>query len=262
MRIRENATKRRLAAGGTVFGIFIPFGEPGLVELCGIAGFDFVIIDMEHGAIDAPQCENLIRAAEVADVTPVVRVSTTEPAAILRLLDAGAQGIMAPHVNSREDAARAVAAVRYPPLGRRGAGSQRAAAYGMKLHRRDWVRHANQEMLLIAMLEEVDAMEHVRDILAVPGVDAYEVGRGDLSLSMGLPGEVSHPRVEAAVEQAVAAVLDAGKTVSDTIGSPQEAKTLIDRGYRMMNCSFAGIATPALRTLVEGVRAVAPAGRG
>ena len=118
MRIRENATKRRLAAGGTVFGIFIPFGEPGLVELCGIAGFDFVIIDMEHGAIDAPQCENLIRAAEVADVTPVVRVSTTEPAAILRLLDAGAQGIMAPHVNSREDAARAVAAVRYPPLGR------------------------------------------------------------------------------------------------------------------------------------------------
>src|SRR5437879_1556986 len=175
MLIRENVTKRKLAAGGTVFGIFVPFAEPGLVELCGIAGFDFAILDMEHGAIDVSECEDLIRAAEVVDVTPVVRLSATEAAAILRLLDAGAQGIMVPHVNSREDAERAVAAVRYPPQGHRGAGSQRAAAYGMKLHRRDWVRHANQEMLLIAMLEESDAMEHLADILAVPGIDAYEI---------------------------------------------------------------------------------------
>ncbi len=260
MRIRENVTKRKLATGGTVFGIFVPFAEPGLVELCGIAGFDFAILDMEHGAIDVAECENLIRAAEVVELTPVVRVSTAELATILRLLDAGAQGIMVPHVNSREDAERAVAAVRYPPLGRRGAGSQRAAAYGMRLHRRDWVSHANREMLLIAMLEEVDAMARVRDIVAVPGIDAYEIGRGDLSLSMGLPGEVTHPKVEAAVELAVAAILDAGRVVSDTVGSPQEAKMLVARGYRMMNCSFVGTATRALRTLVEDVRAQFPAG--
>lgn len=259
MRVRENATKRKLAAGGTVFGIFVPFAEPGLVELCGIAGFDFAILDMEHGAIDVSECENLIRAAEVVDVTPVVRVSTAEPATILRLLDAGAQGVMVPHVNSREDAERAVAVVRYPPLGHRGAGSQRAAAYGMQLHKRDWVKHANQEMLLIAMLEEADAMTHVRDILAVPGIDAYEIGRGDLSMSMGIPGEVTNPKVEAAVEQAVAAIMDAGRVASDTIGSPQEAKALVTRGYRMMNCSFVGTTTRALRTLADGVRAEFPA---
>jgi len=193
-------------------------------------------------------------------VTPVVRVSTAEPATILRLLDAGAQGIMVPHVNTPGDAERAVAVVRYPPIGRRGAGSQRAAAYGMRLHRRDWVAHANQEMLLIAMLEEADAMTHLRDILAVPGIDVYEIGRGDLSLSMGLPGELTHPKVEAAVEQAVAAMLDAGRVVSDTIGSPQEAKTLVARGYRMMNCSFVGTAARALRTLVDDVRAQFPPG--
>jgi 2-keto-3-deoxy-L-rhamnonate aldolase RhmA len=259
VRLRENATKRKLVSGGTVFGIFVPFPEPGLIELCGIAGFDFAILDMEHGAIDARDCEHLIRAGEVADVTPIVRISTAEPAAILRVLDAGAQGIMVPHVNSRADAERAVAAVRYPPLGHRGAGSQRAAAFGMRVHRRDWVQHANREMLLIAMLEEAAAMEHVRDILAVPGIDVYEIGRGDLSLSMGMPGEIAHPKVEAAVNQAVAAILDAGGMVSDTVSSAEEAKALVAHGYRMMNCTFTGTATRALRSLADDVRAQFPA---
>jgi len=232
----------------------MPFAAPGLVELCALAGFDYVIIDLEHGAIDVGECEGLVRAAEVAEVTPIARVATTEQGAILRLLDAGVQGLMVPHVSSRADAERAVAAAMYPPLGHRGAGSMRAAAYGQKLHRRDWVRHANEEMLVIAMLEDADAVRNVSEILAVQGLDAFEIGTGDLSLSMGVPGETSHPKVEAAVEQMVATILDAGKIVGDTANDPETARLFVNRGYRMIDCGFVNVTTGALRHLVTAMR--------
>lgn len=255
--IRENTTKRKLREGKTVFGIFIPFAAPDLVELCGLAGFDFIIIDAEHGPLDVSTCQELVRAAEVVGVTPLVRIPTSEPSAILRLLDMGAQGIMVPHVSSKEDAERAVALVKYPPIGKRGMGSMRAAAYGQRVHRSEWVRHSNAETIVIAMLEDVQALEKLPEILSVPHIDAFEIGTGDLSLSMGIPGETSRPEVQAAVDRIVSEVLAAGRVLGDTANDPETATDLIRRGYRIIDCSLAGVVTKALRDLVVGMRAAA-----
>lgn len=256
--IRENTTKRKLREGKTVFGIFIPFAAPDVVELCGLAGFDFIIIDAEHGPLDVSVCEELVRAAEVVGVTPLVRIPTSEPSAILRLLDMGAQGIMVPHVSSKEAAQRAVDLVKYPPIGTRGMGSMRAAAYGQRVHRREWVRHSNAETLVIAMLEDVEGVENLPEILTVPHIDAFEIGTGDLSLSMGFPGETSRPEVQAAVDRIVSKVLAAGGVLGDTANDPETAKDFMRRGYRVIDCSLASIVTKTLRDLVDGMRAAAP----
>jgi 4-hydroxy-2-oxoheptanedioate aldolase len=256
--IRDNKTKGKLRKGEIVFGIFIPFAAPDLIELCGLAGFDYAIIDAEHGPLDVSACAGLVRAAEVAGVTPLVRIPTSEPSVILRLLDMGVQGIMVPHVSSKEDAERAVALVKYPPLGKRGMGSMRAAAFGRRVHRSEWVRHSNAETLVIAMLEDEKAIENLSDILSVPHIDAFEIGTGDLSLSMGIPGDVSNPRVQAAVDRIVSSVLAAGRVLGDTANDPESAADLIRRGYRMIDCSLASVATKALTDLVAGMRAAGP----
>lgn len=254
MLIRENATKRKLREGKTVFGIFIPFAAPDVVELCGLAGFDFILIDAEHGPLDVSACEELVRAAEVVGVTPLVRIPTSEPSAILRLLDMGAQGIMVPHVSSKGDAQRAVDFVKYPPIGTRGMGSMRAAAYGQRVHRREWVRHSNAETIVIAMIEDAGGVEHLPEILTVPHIDWFEIGTGDLSLSMGFPGETSRPEVQAGVDRIVSKVLAAGGVLGDTANDAETAKDFMRRGYRAINCSLANIVTKAMRDLVDGMR--------
>lgn len=204
--MRANPLKETLEAGGTVFGSFVSLPEPGIVEAIGYAGYDFVIIDMEHSPIDFGDLRCLLAAADGAGVAPLVRVGTPEANPILRVLDTGALGVMVPHVRSAEDARAVVSACRYFPDGKRGVNSAtRAAGYGLAdfgTH----VQESNEEILTIALIEDPEGVDDIAAITGVPGLDIVCPGPGDLSAALGLPGQSQHPTVQAAVQQVVEAV--------------------------------------------------------
>lgn len=255
MRPRINTTKRKLDAGETVFGIFVAIPSPRVVELCGIAGFDYVVIDAEHGPIDLGVCENMVRAAEAVGMTPIVRVPGHDSKVILRYLDVGAQGVMAPQVNSVKDAQAIIDAVKYAPVGKRGLGPGRAAMYGLGEPLREYAPNENNELLIIVQLENIAALDELDALVKVPGIDAFEIGTADLSASMGFPGQSSRPDVQEVVQRFVNAVLGAGSVIGDTANDAASAADLRKRGYRMLDCGFESYSVGLLKSLVSEVRA-------
>jgi 4-hydroxy-2-oxoheptanedioate aldolase len=204
--LRPNRTKRALREGKGVIGPFLYLGDAAVAELAGLAGFDFVVIDMEHTTRTLAEVQQLVLAAETADVTPIVRVPEPDEKLILRVLEAGAQGVMVPLLETAEAAARVASAVRYPPAGTRGTFSHsRAARYGLAAAPlAEFMREADREVLLIGLIETPRGVAGIEAILAA-GVDVAVVGRGDLSSLMGLPGEPGHPSVEEAAARVVEA---------------------------------------------------------
>src|SRR5438067_1428762 len=147
--MRTNTLKSKLAAGQPVVGPLLSFNSPELVEFLGLAGFDFVLIDAEHNLVDLDPCLQLVRAADAVGLTPLVRVPRNEPTTILAYLETGAQGIVVPHVRTADDAAAAVRAVKYAPVGRRSsAGSSRAAGYGLTQSAGEYFRAANEQTMV------------------------------------------------------------------------------------------------------------------
>lgn len=236
-----NTVKRKLAAGKSVVGIWVGTSDPRLIELCGIAGFDYVVIDAEHSPISERTCEELVRAAEVHGLTSIVRVPDNREKVILRYLDVGALGIIVPQIKSREDAERAVRAARYAPMGQRGMSAGRLSGYGASMNIQDYVERINQETVVILQIEHKQAVDQLAEILAVEGVDAFEIGRADLSQSLGLPGNGTRPEVAAYVQRAVEGILGAGRVLGDTTDDPEEARALLARGYRMVACHLTGV---------------------
>jgi 4-hydroxy-2-oxoheptanedioate aldolase len=198
---RPNLTKRKLRAGGTVFGTLLTVMSPELVEMLGLAGLDFIIMEGEHGPWDESQILNIVRASELVGITPTIRLSNLEPDRICRLLDMGVQGIHCSHVASKEEATELVRVVKLVPQGERGFGRfSRANFYGM-LEEREAVEAANAESLVVAQIEDRHGIEHIEEIVQVPGIDILSVGPSDLSQSYGLPGQYDHPTVKAALER-------------------------------------------------------------
>jgi 2-keto-3-deoxy-L-rhamnonate aldolase RhmA len=204
--VRANKTKQALRAGRAVMGPFVYLGDAALAELAGLAGFDFVVIDMEHTTRSLAEVQHLVLAAEGADVTPIVRVPEPDEKLILRVLETGAQGIMVPLLETEAEAQRVVSAVRYPPAGTRGTFSHsRPARYGLAASPlAEFMQQADAEVLLIGLIETPAGVENIEAILDA-GVDVVVPGRGDLSSFMGRPGEPTH----AEVTQAAARVVEA-----------------------------------------------------
>jgi len=197
--MRTNRLKEALQAGRPVFGTLVSMPEPGIVEIIGCAGFDFVIIDMEHSPIDFGHLRTLLPAADSAGLVPLVRVGTCEANPILRVLDSGAFGVMAAHVRNREDALALVRACRYPPQGIRGVNSSmRAAGYG-RANFAEHVQQSNEEILTVALVEDQSGVEAIEEIVKVEGLDIVVPGPGDLAASLGLLGQMQHPKVQEGV---------------------------------------------------------------
>jgi 2-keto-3-deoxy-L-rhamnonate aldolase RhmA len=257
--IIENRAKKMLADGSAIVGVFLTIPSPRLVELIGYAGADYLVIDAEHGLIDVGAAEDMIRAAELSGVTPVVRVPSHDPKLILRYLESGAQGVMAPQVNTAEAARAVVDAVRYPPDGQRGLGPGRASRYGgagvPDFSMGEYAREANRQILTIVQLEHVDALKELPQIMAVSGIDAFEIGTADLSASMGMPGNTTHPDVLAVVEELSRTVIENGRILGDTISTPEAARDLIARGFRMVNFNFARFVSGGMASFIRGSRA-------
>jgi len=216
--MRHNRAKEKLAAGTPISVIAPTYTSAGLVELLAQMGFDVIFIDCEHGPAGWDDVENMVRAAELWGSTAIVRVQSNDPSTITRALDRGAGGVQVPHVNTRAQAEAAVRAAKFAPIGHRGFAGGRSAL-GVQ---GSFTDHANAETLLVLMLEEVEALHNLDEILKVDHVDAFFIAPGDLSQSMGYPGQVGHPEVQAAIDDAVRRTKAAGKaagvlTTLDTV---------------------------------------------
>lgn len=202
----QNSLREMLAAGGSVIGTFVSLPDPGIVEAIGRAGYDFVLIDMEHSSIDVGTLRVLLMAADSAGVAALVRVGTLDPNPILRVLDSGAGGVVAPHVCNHVQAAALVQACRYPPGGSRGVlGASRAAAYGL-VDFADHARRSDEAVLTVALIEDPEGVEQIDAIVAVDGLDVVIPGAGDLSAAMGYLGQPNHPVVRAQMDRVVQSV--------------------------------------------------------
>lgn len=198
-----NTIKQAMAGGKAVHGTFAVLGEPALVEMIGYAGLDYVIIDTEHSGNTTEQAGNLIRAAEIGNITPIVRVTANTPELILRALDMGAGGILVPQVNTAGQAIAAVKAARYAPSGERGiAGVVRAARYGF-VPMQEYIAGANRETLVITQVEHVDSVSNLDEILAVDGIDGVFIGPTDLSQSMGCTGQFDNPELRRVIHSVI-----------------------------------------------------------
>jgi 4-hydroxy-2-oxoheptanedioate aldolase len=241
--------RQSLREGRRLLGLFSNLPAAAPVEMAGYAGFDFVLIDSEHGALSWGEVEDLVRAAEAAGVAALVRVPAAEPHIILKALDRGCAGLHVPHVDTAEEAAAVVRAAKYPPLGERGAAfTPRWARYGFAGGAQGLER-ANRETLLAVHVETRRAVDNVREILAVPGIDLVYLGPTDLSVSLGHPSEPNHPEVREAFDEVLRRCREAGMPCGAHSG-PSEVAARFAWGAQYVGVSLQPLLAGALRAAV------------
>ena len=244
-----------LRSGQRLRGVFNSLPSPAIVEMCAYAGFDFVIIDNEHGCADFETTENMLRAARASGIVPVVRCLAPD---ISRILDMGAGAVQIPMVNSADEARALVQQVRYPRAGSRGSAfSPRAAGYGA-FPGAEHTRVSNQGIALIAMIETSQAVERAAEIAAVEGIDAVFVGPNDLSHAMGLGSDWKAPQVEAAIAQALRAISSAGKCAGTLALTPADEEKYAQWGARYFASVTTSIITQAFRQAASASRGTSP----
>jgi 2-dehydro-3-deoxyglucarate aldolase/4-hydroxy-2-oxoheptanedioate aldolase len=229
MSMPENAFKRGLSAGRPMIGTWFMSGSPTLAEAMGFAGFDFLVLDMEHSAVDAPQALPLLQAVAATPASSVIRLPWNDPIVVKRVLDSGAQTLMFPYIETAADAKRAVASTRYPPAGLRGvAAMHRGSRYGSVPN---YMKRANDEMCVIIQLESVAAVSRLPEIAAVEGVDSIFIGPADLSASMGMIGELDRAEVQKALADAARACRAVGKPCGIVGANPDVVQRYREYGY-------------------------------
>lgn len=224
------SVREKLDSGRPVLGTFIKINAPALVELTGLAGFDFVIIDTEHGCFTHEQTENLIRAAEVTGVSAIVRTPDANDSAILHALDSGAAGVQVPGLRSAAEAAQAVRSARYHPHGQRGfARATRAADYGA-MPLADYFASADRTVLAVHV-ENREMVDDIDALCALEKLDVIFLGAADLSQSYGVPG-AQDLTVRTALDRVTACALAAGRHVGAVASSTSELDALVSKGVR------------------------------
>lgn len=191
--------KERIRSGRATIGSWITLGHVGIAEIMASAGFDWLVVDLEHSVIAIDTAGDLIRVIDLCGVAPLVRLTSNHPDQIKRIMDAGAHGVVVPMVTCAGDAARAIAAVHYAPEGARGVGLARAQGYGVRF--KEYFAWQKENAVVIVQIEHKSALDHLDEILTVPGVDGFIIGPYDLSCSMGIPGEFGHSDFIAAMER-------------------------------------------------------------
>jgi 4-hydroxy-2-oxoheptanedioate aldolase len=266
--------KAALHAGETKFGMWVNSSSVQVAEISALAGFDFLVADLEHGHfVDVASAAEIVRAGAIAQVPVIVRVPGLQADTIGAVLDQGALGICVPHIRNAEEAAQAVAYARYAPDGVRAMSPfVRAAGYSYEAWDTYW-REANDEVLVIALIEDLVGVENVDEIAGVPGIDVIWVGPGDLSQDAGVPFQLDHPIVAEAVAKGLAGAKRHGRiAMMTTAQSPtidEEARSaqlrdFVEQGYRMITwpdmTTYAAAASELLRVARDAAMP-RPAGR-
>jgi 2-dehydro-3-deoxyglucarate aldolase len=232
-----NKIRKKLSDGGNSVGSWIQIPHPSIAEIMGQAGYDWVVVDMEHGAISAHQLPDLFRALELGNTLPLARLAQGHSKDCKQVLDAGAGGVIVPMVESAEQLVKVRDAIRWPPAGKRGVAFSRANLFGK--HFDSYVEEA-QKPLLVAMIENVKAVENLDDILQVEGLDAILIGPYDLSASMGLIAQFEHPNFVSVM----ASIKDKAEKAEVPFGvhvvapSANELRDKLDDGYRFIAYSI------------------------
>ena len=255
--MRKNKVKEKLQRGEPSIGTWVSTGDPLVAEILAHAGFDWLAVDMEHNAIDMEKVLSCFYAIGTTDTVPFVRVPWNDPQVLKRVLDIGAYGVVVPNVKGPEEAELAVQACRYSPEGFRGVGSIRGRLYGGP----DYYEKANEEIAVVLMIEDSEAVRRIAEICNVPGIDVLFIGPNDLAASLGVPTgyENPHPDHKAAVRQ----VLETGKRFNIPVGihcgSPEEVNRRIEEGFLWMPIvSDARFLAAAAQNAVERVKLPSP----
>ncbi|OUS92832.1 HpcH/HpaI aldolase/citrate lyase family protein [Rhodococcus sp. NCIMB 12038] len=232
MRTPVNEFKRRLSGDQPLIGFWLTLGDTVSAEVCAGAGFDWVVIDGEHGPYDARSVLPVLQAmGGYPDCAPVVRVPTGEPWLLKQYLDAGAPTVLVPMVDTAAQARTVVDACRYPPQGSRGVGGARASRWGRYP---DYLKEANDEVCVLIQVETAEALDNLEEILDVEGIDGVFVGAADLAASLGHPGYAAHPEVQSAIRTALALIEKKGLP-SGTLATVEEtAHAYVEAGVRFV----------------------------
>lgn len=230
----NNSLKNKLKSNALTIGSWITLGNVSIAEILANAGFDWLVVDLEHTTISIEQAGDLIRVIDLCGVTPLVRLTSNHTDQIKRVMDAGARGIVVPTVNSVDDAVRAVAATRYAPRGTRGVGLARAHKYGPGFD--EYLKWQVEGPVVIVQIEHRDALDRLESILSVPGVDGFIIGPYDLSCSMGMPGEFERPEFQQAMNRILSTGLRMGCPAGLHIVEPDQPRLrqVIAEGYRLI----------------------------
>lgn len=236
--MKKNPLKKALLENRQTYGSWITLSHPLIPEILAPAGFDWLVIDMEHSSIGLNELLPLIISIEANNIIPLVRVGENNPTLIKRVMDAGSYGVIVPNVNNAEEAKAAVTAVKYPPIGTRGVGLYRAQRYGRQFEEyKTWLC---EESVVIVQIEHVNAVTNIDEIFKTPGVDGFIVGPYDLSGSLGKPGEFNHPEVAEALEKVMVAAaryhIPAG--FHSVSSDPNEARRRREEGYKFLAFSL------------------------
>ena len=243
--------KAKLAAGEPAFGVSVMFPSPHVVEMLGALGFDWVLLDCEHGSLSPESVELMAMAAQASGMTPIARPATRSAEHIAQVLDRGVLGVQVPHIITADDARAAVQAVKYHPLGRRSlAAGTRAANYDARGSMADYVRDANEATLIAVQIEDREALPNLDAILAVEGIDVFFIGPSDLSQSMGHPGNAKAAPVAQAIEDALARIRAAGKTPGMPSGV-ENVREVLAKGVRYVYTHVPRLLAAAARSYLE-----------
>jgi len=261
-----HSLKARIASGKPVFGCIVGIGHPTPVEILGHAGFDFVEIDFERGAIDLSQAEAMTVAARLSGVSPIWRMRSIDHVAIGTALDLGAEGVLVPHVTTAAMAADVVSAALYPPAGNRGLAPRRPVRFGVDDVER-YFREANKTTVVSIMVEDREAVDAIDEIAAVAGLDLLVIGTWDLSRSLGVPIKPRHRKVLRAIDKIVKAAKANDLALSIPPESPKDAARWFNRGITVFeSATLDGLllssAAASVQALSEAVRPTRPHDRG
>lgn len=257
--VMNNAVKEKLLAGQLVLGTFVWSMSEVVTECMGYTGMDYVVFDSEHSAVDTEGAIQLIRVAQMQGLSPIVRVKDASRAAILKMLDCGAQALIVPGIKTVDEVRRMVEYGKYPPVGQRGFAMSRRAGYGFAESANNlssYFETSNATTMLLPMCETAEALESIEEIVRVEGVDGIYVGPYDLSISLGIAGEFAHPNFMRALQRIVAACKAVGKYAFIFSNSVEAAQQHIAMGFHAPTLSGDTIMLiKAYKTQVEQVRA-------
>jgi len=253
-RVAADAFRKAVTEDRVLVGPFVKLPCPQLVEILGTAGFDFAVFDMEHGALSMESIEGLIRSADVTGIAPLVRVPEEEMSLISRVLDAGARGVVVPHISDARAAREVVRYAKFAPQGERSVCRfVRAAAFSAR-EAEDYLAHANDEIVVIGMLEGLDGIANLDEIVAVPGIDVIFVGTYDLSQALGVPGQVTSPQVVTEVKRIVDHARSVRKMAGVFVDNLRAAQMWIQEGVRLIAyMTDVGIYHEACREIMDAV---------
>lgn len=232
-----NRLKSIWAEGRTALGVIATIPSVQTIQIMARSGLDFVVIDMEHGAVDAGTAHNMIAATSGTPLVPLVRVASTSAWHAKVPLDLGALGVCFPNTTTREDAQAAARAVRYPPLGDRMWGPFYAPPR-WDVSMREYLDRADNEVLAVGAVEHIDALKTIHEVVATPGIDLLVIGPGDLATSMGLKGRIDHPDVQAAMKTLEQAILPSSVALGGVATTPDQIAAMTAKGYRTLAVGF------------------------